>query len=81
MCDNIFIKSVHIKNKNYSIKYIIPHFCSFPVIVHKLIEKLPDTRKFKKPNPNALPQPSPYAMDKYKLKECRGENFDFHDIF
>ena len=50
-------------------------------VVHKLIEKLPDTRKFKKPNPNALPQPSPYAMDKYKLKECRGEKFDFHDIF
>ena len=42
----------------------------FP-IVHELIGKLEDLRPFQKPNPNALPQPSAYAMDKYKLKECR----------
>ena len=43
----------------------------FPYIVHELIGKLEELVPFQKPNPKALPQPSAYAMDKYKLKECR----------
>ena len=40
----------------------------FPV--HEIIGKLGDLRPFQKPDPDALPQPSAYAMDKYKLKFC-----------